>query len=55
MNQKEYWNSVSETKTFTLPFDGERFSKYAEKDSAIVDVGCYETDRPDFGTLLILR
>ena len=40
MNQKEYWNSVAETKTFTLPFDGERFSKYVEKDSVIIDVGC---------------
>ena len=40
MDQKEYWNSVSETKTFTLPFDGERFSKYVKTDSAVVDVGC---------------
>ena len=40
MDQKEYWNSVSETKTFTLPFDGECFSEYVKKDSAIVDVGC---------------
>lgn len=40
MNQKEYWNSVSETKTFTLPFSGELFSRYVNKDSSIVDVGC---------------
>ena len=40
MEQKEYWDSVSETKTFTLPFDRECFSKYADKDSAVVDVGC---------------
>ncbi len=40
MNQKEYWNSVSETKIFTLPFDGELFSGYAGKDAVIVDVGC---------------
>ena len=40
MNQKEYWNSVSETKIFTLPYDGELFSGYAGKDSVIVDVGC---------------
>ncbi|MBQ2657494.1 MAG: class I SAM-dependent methyltransferase [Erysipelotrichaceae bacterium] len=40
MDQKEYWNSVSETKTFTLPFNGEYFSKYVRKNSVIVDVGC---------------
>ena len=40
MDQKEYWNSVSETKVFTLPFDNELFSKYAAKDSIIVDIGC---------------
>ncbi|MBQ6560196.1 MAG: class I SAM-dependent methyltransferase [Erysipelotrichaceae bacterium] len=40
MDQKEYWNSVSETKTFTLPFDSESFSKYVKKDAVIVDVGC---------------
>ncbi len=40
MEQKEYWNSVSETKTFTLVFDGELFSRYAEKDAAVADVGC---------------
>ena len=40
MDQKEYWNSVSETKTFTLPFEEELFSKYVKKDAAIVDVGC---------------
>lgn len=40
MDQKEYWNSVSETKTFTLPFSGELFSRYVKKDSAVVDVGC---------------
>ena len=39
MDQKEYWDSVSETKTFTLPFDGELFSEYVNKDSVIVDVG----------------
>ena len=40
MEQKEYWDSVSETKTFTLPFDGECFSGYVNKNAAIVDVGC---------------
>ncbi len=40
MDQKEYWNSVSETKTFTLPFNSESFSKYVNKDAVIVDIGC---------------
>ena len=40
MEQKEYWNSVSGTKTFTLAFDAEAFSRYAEKDAAVADVGC---------------
>ncbi|MBQ6478986.1 MAG: class I SAM-dependent methyltransferase [Erysipelotrichaceae bacterium] len=40
MNQKEYWNSVSETKTFTLPFDSDLFAGYVQKDSVIVDIGC---------------
>ena len=40
MEQKEYWDSVSETKTFTLPFDSERFSRYVSRDSAVADVGC---------------
>lgn len=40
MEQKEYWDSVSETKTFTLPFDSERFSRYVSRDSVVADVGC---------------
>lgn len=40
MKQKEYWNSVSEKKEFTTPFQAEAFSKYVSKDSCILDVGC---------------
>ncbi|MDE7177767.1 MAG: class I SAM-dependent methyltransferase [Lachnospiraceae bacterium] len=40
MKQNEYWNSVSEKKEFTTPFQVEAFSKYVSKDSCILDVGC---------------
>ena len=40
MNSKEYWNSVSETKQFTTPFQFEQFKKYVSLSSAILDVGC---------------
>lgn len=40
MTQKEYWDSVSEKKEFTTPFQAEEFSKYVHKDSLIVDIGC---------------
>ena len=40
MEQKEYWNKVSETKQFSTPFQIEEFSKYVEKDDVILDVGC---------------
>ena len=40
MKQEEYWNSVSEKKEFTTPFQAEEFSKYVKKDSCILDVGC---------------
>ena len=40
MDQKEYWNSAAETKTFTLPFDSGLFSRFVKKDAAIVDIGC---------------
>ena len=40
MEQREYWDSVSETKAFTLPFDSDKFAIYVSKDSAIADVGC---------------
>ncbi len=40
MKQVEYWNSVSEQKDFTTPFQAEQFAKYVKKDSIILDVGC---------------
>ncbi|MBQ8983884.1 MAG: class I SAM-dependent methyltransferase [Lachnospiraceae bacterium] len=40
MEQRDYWNSVSEKKEFTTPFHAEAFSKYVKKDALIVDVGC---------------
>ena len=40
MNQKDYWDSVSEKKEFTTPFQAEAFSKYVGKDALIVDIGC---------------
>lgn len=40
MKQKEYWNSVSEKKEFTTPFQAEEFSKYVKKNGCILDVGC---------------
>lgn len=40
MEQKEYWNKVSETKQFSTPFQIDEFSKYVKKDDIILDVGC---------------
>lgn len=40
MNSKEYWNSVSETKQFTTPFQFEQFEKYVKPSSLILDMGC---------------
>lgn len=40
MIQKDYWNSVSEKKQFTTPFQAEEFCKYIDKNSKILDVGC---------------
>ena len=40
MEQKEYWNKVSETKQFSTPFQMEEFSKYVNKADSILDVGC---------------
>lgn len=40
MKQSEYWNSVSDTKNFTTPFQLEAFSKTVSSDAAILDVGC---------------
>lgn len=40
MKQQEYWNSVSETKQFTTPFQANEFADYVGFDSIILDVGC---------------
>lgn len=40
MEQKEYWNSVSDKKEFTTPFQTKEFSKYVNRNSVILDVGC---------------
>ena len=40
MRQDEYWNSVSEKKEFTTPFQAEAFSKFVSKDQVVLDVGC---------------
>lgn len=40
MKQDEYWNSVSQKKEFTTPFQAETFSKFVKRDSRILDVGC---------------
>ena len=40
MKQEEYWNSVSEKKEFTTPFQAEAFSRFVKRESRILDVGC---------------
>ena len=40
MEQRDYWDSVSEKKEFTTPFQAEAFSRYVGKDALIVDIGC---------------
>ena len=40
MDQRDYWDSVSNIKEFTTPFQSEEFSKYVSKDALIVDIGC---------------
>lgn len=40
MEQRDYWDSVSEKKEFTTPFQADAFSKYVSKDGIVVDVGC---------------
>lgn len=40
MNQREYWNSVSEKKEFTTPFQSDEFERCVRKGDAILDVGC---------------
>jgi ubiquinone/menaquinone biosynthesis C-methylase UbiE len=40
MKQQDYWDSVSETKQFTTPFQTNEFAHYVGFDAAILDVGC---------------
>jgi len=40
MQPKDYWNSVSDTKQFTTPFQAESFGQYVTTDAKILDVGC---------------
>ncbi|MCD8230797.1 MAG: class I SAM-dependent methyltransferase [Clostridiales bacterium] len=40
MEQREYWDSVSEKKQFTTPFHADRFSKYVNPNAKVLDVGC---------------
>ncbi|MBQ8184685.1 MAG: class I SAM-dependent methyltransferase [Lachnospiraceae bacterium] len=40
MEQNAYWNSVSETKQFTTPFQADVFARHVAGDQAILDVGC---------------
>lgn len=39
-NQKEYWDEVSEIKTFTHPIDLELINNFLNNQSRIVDFGC---------------
>ncbi len=39
-NQKDYWNRVADTKTFTHPLDIVLFDQYVNKTSQILDYGC---------------
>lgn len=40
MEQRQYWDTVADTKEFTTPFQVEEFSKNVDKDGIILDVGC---------------
>lgn len=40
MQPRDYWNSVSDTKQFTTPFQAESFEQYVNTDAKILDVGC---------------
>lgn len=40
MKEQEYWDSVSETKQFTTPFQANEFADYVGFDAIILDVGC---------------
>ena len=39
-NQKDYWDSVAQQKTFTHPVNTDLLLHYADKDAAIIDYGC---------------
>lgn len=39
-NQKEYWDSVAEGKTFTHPIDTGLLLRYSTKEAVIIDYGC---------------
>ncbi len=40
MPLKDYWDSVSDTKEFTTPFQATAFANYVNLDAQILDVGC---------------
>lgn len=40
MDQRPYWNRVSDEKTFTLPLNATLFAQYVPHHAAILDVGC---------------
>lgn len=40
MEQKEYWDKVSQQKEFTTPFQTELFEKYVSTGKTVLDVGC---------------
>lgn len=40
MEQRQYWDSVAETKEFTLPLQADKLERYVGKDGRILDVGC---------------
>lgn len=40
MEQKNYWDIVSQTKHFTTPFQADAFCKYVKKEAIVLDVGC---------------
>lgn len=40
MEQRDYWDSVSEKKEFTTPFQADSFSKYVSKGARVADIGC---------------
>ncbi|MEO5892589.1 MAG: methyltransferase domain-containing protein [Ferruginibacter sp.] len=39
-NQKDYWDSVAQKKTFSHPIDVNLLSEYVNKDAVIIDYGC---------------